>query len=163
MNKSLLVIFDIVIFMLSKKSKYAIKALVSLAKHFGEGGPLKISTIAEEEKIPRKFLESILVELRNNGLVHSKMGASGGYSLAKHPEEIVLSQIIRISGGPIAMLPCVSLNFYESCEECSNEQICGLRDVILEVREATIKILSKTSLFDIVQREVILKSKFGLN
>lgn len=110
MNKSLLVIFDIVIFMLSKKSKYAIKALVSLAKHFGEGGPLKISTIAEEEKIPRKFLESILVELRNNGLVHSKMGASGGYSLAKHPEEIVLSQIIRIYSndfaGPISINGC---------------------------------------------------------
>jgi Rrf2 family protein len=149
--------------MLSKKSKYAIKALVSLAKHFGDGTPLKISTIAEEENIPRKFLESILVELRNNGLVHSKMGATGGYTLAKHPEEIVLSHVIRISGGPIAMLPCVSLNFYESCEECPNEQICGLRDVILEVREATIKILSKTSLSDILHREEVLKNQIDLN
>ena len=147
--------------MLSKKSKYAIKALVSLAKHFGDGTPLKISTIAEEENIPRKFLEAILVELRNNGLVHSKMGASGGYSLAKHPEEIVLSHVIRISGGPIAMLPCVSLNFYERCEECVNEEICGLRDVILEVREATIKILSKTSLADLLKREELLKSKLN--
>jgi Rrf2 family protein len=145
--------------MLSKKSKYAIKALVSLAKHFGDSSPVKISTIAEEENIPRKFLEAILVELRNNGLVHSKMGALGGYTLAKHPEEIVLSQIIRISGGPIAMLPCVSLNFYETCDECPNEEICGLRDVILEVREATIKILSKTSLSDILRREKVLKSK----
>jgi Rrf2 family protein len=149
--------------MLSKKSKYAIKALVSLAKHFGDGTPLKISTIAEEENIPRKFLEAILVELRNNGLVHSKMGATGGYTLAKHPEEIVLSHVIRISGGPIAMLPCVSLNFYESCEECPNEQICGLRDVILEVREATIKILSKTSLSDILHREEVLKNQIDLN
>ena len=149
--------------MLSKKSKYAIKALVSLAKHFGDGTPLKISTIAEEENIPRKFLEAILVELRNNGLVHSKMGATGGYTLAKHPEEIVLSHVIRISGGPIAMLPCVSLNFYESCEECPNEQICGLRDVILEVREATIKILSKTSLSDILYREEVLKNQLDLN
>lgn len=145
--------------MLSKKSKYAIKALVSLAKHFGDSSPVKISTIADEENIPRKFLEAILVELRNNGLVHSKMGASGGYTLAKHPEEIVLSQIIRISGGPIAMLPCVSLNFYETCDECPNEEVCGLRDVILEVREATIKILSKTSLSDILRREKVLKSK----
>ena len=145
--------------MLSKKSKYAIKALVSLAKHFGDSSPVKISTIAGEENIPRKFLEAILVELRNNGLVHSKMGALGGYTLAKHPEEIVLSQIIRISGGPIAMLPCVSLNFYETCDECPNEEICGLRDVILEVREATIKILSKTSLSDILRREKVLKSK----
>jgi Rrf2 family protein len=149
--------------MLSKKSKYAIKALVSLAKHFGDGSPLKISTIAEEEKIPRKFLESILVELRNNGLVHSKMGASGGYTLAKHPEEIVLSHVIRISGGPIAMLPCVSLNFYERCEECVDEQICGLREVVLEVREATIKILSKTSLSDVLRREQRLKNQLGLS
>jgi Rrf2 family protein len=149
--------------MLSKKSKYAIKALVSLAKHYGEGVPLKISLIAEEENIPRKFLEAILVELRNNGLVHSKMGASGGYTLAKHPEEIVLSNIIRISGGPISMLPCVSLNFYESCEECVDEQICGLREVVLEVREATIKILSKTSLSDVLRREQRLKNQLGLS
>ena len=148
--------------MLSKKSKYAIKALVCLAKHYEEKTPLKISTIAEEENIPRKFLESILVELRNNGLLHSRMGANGGYVLAKHPEEIVLSHVIRISGGPIAMLPCVSLNFYEKCEECPTEETCGLRDVILEVREATIKILSKTSLADILKREESLKKKLGI-
>jgi Rrf2 family protein len=145
--------------MLSKKSKYAIKALVCLAKHYEEKTPLKISTIAEEEHIPRKFLEAILVELRNNGLLHSRMGASGGYLLAKHPEEIVLSHVVRISGGPIAMLPCVSLNFYEKCEECPKEETCGLRDVILEVREATIKILSKTSLADVLLREETLKKK----
>ena len=148
--------------MLSKKSKYAIKALIALAKNYGNSKPLRISTISEEEKIPRKFLEAILVELRNNGLVHSKMGASGGYYLAKHPQEIVLSQIIRISGGPIAMLPCVSLNFYETCEECANESTCGLHDVILEVREATIRILSKTSLSDMMEREENLRIKFGV-
>lgn len=148
--------------MLSKKSKYAIKALIALAKNYGNSSPLRISTISEEEKIPRKFLEAILVELRNNGLVHSKMGASGGYYLAKHPQEIVLSQIIRISGGPIAMLPCVSLNFYETCEECVNEATCGLHDVMLEVREATIRILSKTSLSDMMEREENLRYKFGV-
>lgn len=147
--------------MLSKKSKYAIKALICLAKRYDNKVPVKISEISEEEKIPRKFLEAILVELRNNGLLYSKMGANGGYLLAKHPEEIVLSHIIRISGGPIAMLPCVSLNFYEPCEECVNESTCGLRDVILEVREATIRILSKTSLSDILQREEGLKKKFS--
>jgi Rrf2 family protein len=148
--------------MLSKKSKYAIKALICLAKKYENKTLVKISEISEEEKIPRKFLEAILVELRNNGLLHSKMGANGGYTLAKHPEEIVLSHIIRISGGPIAMLPCVSLNFYESCEECVNESTCGLRDVILEVREATIRILSKTSLSDILLREETLKKKFNI-
>lgn len=148
--------------MLSKKSKYAIKALVSLAKNYGNSVPLKISQISESEKIPRKFLETIMVELRNNGLVHSKMGVNGGYYLAKHPEEIVLSHVIRISGGPIALLPCVSLNFYEPCEECVNEAFCGLRDVILEVREASLKILSKTSLSDILAREEHLMTKLKL-
>ena len=144
--------------MLSKKSKYAIKALIALAENFSTNTPMRISTISEQQKIPRKFLEAILVELRNNGMVHSKMGANGGYYLAKHPEEIVLSNIIRISGGPIAMLPCVSLNFYESCEECVNEATCGLHDVMLEVREATIRILSKTSLSDMLERENKLRT-----
>ena len=145
--------------MLSKKSKYAIKALLALAKVSEEKTPLRISKISETEKIPRKFLEAILLELRNQGFVGSKMGASGGYYLAKHPDEIMLSTIIRITGGPIAMLPCVSLNFYEPCEECVNEEVCGLRDVIKEVREASIRILSKTSLADILVREKNLEKK----
>jgi Rrf2 family protein len=145
--------------MLSKKSKYAIKALVSLAKHYDVKSKIKISTIAEEENIPRKFLEAILVELRNNGLLHSKLGANGGYYLAKHPNEIFLSQVIRISGGPIALLPCVSLNFYEKCEECENEATCGLNHVMREVRDATIQILSKTSIQDLVKREDLLKDQ----
>lgn len=145
--------------MLSKKSKYAIKALLALAKNYGDGVPLRISKISETEKIPRKFLEAILLELRNQGFVGSKMGASGGYYLSKHPDEIMLSTIIRITGGPIAMLPCVSLNFYEPCEECINEATCGLRDVVKEVREASIRILSKTSLADVLKREQLLENK----
>lgn len=148
--------------MLSKKSKYAIKALVFLARHFDNNTPMTISKIAEVEKIPRKFLEAILVELRNNGLLHSRMGSQGGYLLARRPEEIELSHIIRVSGGPIAMLPCVSLNFYERCEECSIEEACGLRNVILEVREATVKILSNTTLRDVIRREDELRKKLGL-
>lgn len=145
--------------MLPKKSKYAIKALTALARVYGEDKPRRISQISEEEKIPRKFLEAILLELRNHGLLGSKMGAQGGYYLLKHPEEIMLSTIIRLTGGPIALLPCVSLNFYEPCPECPHEDLCGLRDVVKEVREASIKILSKTSLADIILREKILKQK----
>lgn len=126
---------------------------MALAKNYKEHRPLKISEIAETEKIPRKFLEAILLQLRHEGIVDSKMGARGGYLLIKHPEEVMLSTIIRCTGGPIALLPCVSLNFYESCNECPHEQTCGLRDVVLEVREASIKILSKTSLTDILRRE----------
>src|SRR6202008_875891 len=145
--------------MLQKKTKYAIKALLALAKHYGEHRPLKISEISNSEKIPRKFLEAILLDLRKQGYVESKMGARGGYLLIKHPEEVMLSNIIRTTGGPIALLPCVSLNFYEPCVECVNEEVCGLRNVILEVREASIKILSKTSLTDLLLREKKLEKK----
>ena len=145
--------------MLQKKTKYAIKALLALAKEYKVNKPMKISVIAEKEAIPRKFLEAIMLELRHHGLVESKMGATGGYYLIKHPEEIMLSNVIRLTGGPIALLPCVSLNFYEPCAECVNEEVCGLRNVILEVREASIKILSKTSLTDILIRENKLSKK----
>jgi Rrf2 family protein len=148
--------------MLQKKTKYAIKALLALAKHYGEQRPLKISEISTQEKIPRKFLEAIMLNLKKQGYVASKMGARGGYLLLKHPEEVMLSNIIRSTGGPIALLPCVSLNFYEPCKECIGEDVCGLRDVILEVREASIKILSKTSLSDILRRENKLIKRFGL-
>lgn len=144
--------------MLSKKSKYAIKALTCLAKRYESKTLLKIATISEEEKIPKKFLEAILVELRNNGLLHSKLGANGGYYLAKHPNEIFLTTVIRLSGGPIALLPCASLNFYEACEECANEKTCGLSAVIKEVRDVTIRILAATSIADLIERETILKS-----
>ncbi|HTA62230.1 MAG TPA: Rrf2 family transcriptional regulator [Bacteroidia bacterium] len=145
--------------MLPKKSKYAIKALVFLAKKYRKNKPVRINEISEAEKIPRKFLEAILLELRKNGLLGSKMGAGGGYYLLKHPEEIMLSNVIRITGGPIALLPCVSLNFYEPCVECLHEVTCGLRDVVLQVREASIKILSKTSIEDIILREKKLEKK----
>ncbi len=145
--------------MLQKKTKYAIKALLALAKDYKENKPKRIAIIAKEEKIPRKFLEAIMLELRHHGYVDSKLGAHGGYFLAKHPEEVMLSNVIRSTGGPIALLPCVSLNFYESCNECKHEETCGLRDVALDVREASIKILSKTSLADIIKRERKLELK----
>ncbi len=145
--------------MLPKKTKYAIKALMALAKTYGQKKPQRIADIAENENIPKKFLEAILLDLRKLGMVNSKMGAHGGYYLSKHPEEIYLSNIIRFTGGPIALVPCVSLNFYEKCEECPNENNCGLRDVMLEVRDASLQILSKTSLADLVKREELLGSQ----
>lgn len=145
--------------MIPKKSKYAILALKRLAKEYRDKKLLSVATIAEEENIPRKFLEAILLQLRNEGIVGSKMGPSGGYYLVKHPDEIVLSTILRLTGGPIALLPCVSLNFYERCEECPSEELCSLHDVMLEVREASIRILSKTSLADLLLREKKLERK----
>jgi Rrf2 family protein len=114
---------------------------------------MQIQKIASEEHIPKKFLEQILLDLRNAGLLFSKKGAGGGYGLVKDPAEIFVVQVLRLTGGPVALLPCVSLNFYQRCEECSNEATCGVRDVFLEVRNATLKILSDTSIADVIRRE----------
>ncbi|MDR3695056.1 Rrf2 family transcriptional regulator [Mucilaginibacter sp.] len=138
--------------MLSKKTKYAIKALVILGKN-ADKPPMQIQKIAEGERIPKKFLEQILLDLRNAGYLYSKKGAGGGYSLNKDPKEIFLVHILRITGGPIAMVPCASLNFFHKCEECQQETTCGIRDVFIKVRDETLKILSETSIADIIEKE----------
>src|ERR1700743_3856071 len=138
--------------MLSKKTKYAIKALVVLGKN-ADKPPMQISKIAEEEKIPKKFLEQILLDMRNAGFLYSKKGAGGGYALNKDPKEIFLVSVMRITDGPIAMVPCASLNFYHKCDECQSEMTCGIRDVFIDVRDATLKILTETSIADIIARE----------
>ena len=99
--------------MLSKKSKYAIHALVYLAERDGQG-PVQIGEIADSQNIPKKFLEAILLELKNGRILNSKKGKGGGYYLQRKPEEINLTEVIRLTNGAIALLPCVSLNFYES-------------------------------------------------
>ncbi|WP_129715024.1 Rrf2 family transcriptional regulator [Pedobacter sp. SYP-B3415] len=142
--------------MLSKKTKYAIKALVALGKN-ADKPPIQISRIAEEEHIPKKFLEQILLDLRNNGFLYSKKGAGGGYSLNKPASDIYLVDVMRITDGPIAMVPCASMKFYHKCDECHDEVTCGIRNVFLDVRDATLKILSETSIADIISREGGLK------
>lgn len=142
--------------MLSKKTKYAIKALVALGKNIDKP-PMQISRIAEQERIPKKFLEQILLDLRNAGFLYSKKGAGGGYSLNKKPEEIFLVQILRITDGPVAMLPCASLNFYHKCDECEDEVTCGIRSAFIEVRDVTLNILADKSIADIISKEDQLK------
>ncbi|WP_407426387.1 RrF2 family transcriptional regulator [Arcticibacter sp.] len=143
--------------MLTKKTKYAVKALMALARNKGNS-PMLISAIAAKEQLPKKFLEAILLEMKRNGILASKKGAGGGYYLMKKAEEIKLAAIIRIIDGPIALLPCVSLNFYERCEECTSELYCGIRDVMKDVRDATLKILGETSLADMIEREDKMKA-----
>ncbi|MXV16058.1 RrF2 family transcriptional regulator [Hufsiella ginkgonis] len=138
--------------MLTKKAKYAFKALIALARNT-DNRPMLISDIARKEQLPKKFLEAILLELKRGGYLGSKKGAGGGYYLMKPAAEIKMSAIIRIIDGPIALLPCVSLNFYERCEECSNEPYCGIRDVMKDVRDATLKIIGETSIADMISRE----------
>lgn len=144
--------------MLTKKTKYAVKALMVLARN-QDNAPMLISNIAEKEKLPKKFLEAILLELKRNGFLGSKKGAGGGYYLLKPASDIKLVSVIRVIDGPIALLPCVSLNFYERCEECTDEPYCGIRDVMVDVRDATLKILGETSILDMIHREDDLAGK----
>lgn len=132
-----------------------------LAKEFG-GEPLNILSISQREKIPKKFLEQILLEMRNAGFLYSKKGAGGGYSLLKDPAEINLVHVMRLTGGPIAMLSCVSLNFYQRCDECKDEETCGIRDAFQNVRDATLKILTETSIADLLVKELELGDKFKI-
>ena len=140
--------------MLSKKTQYAFRALAHLAQEYGNG-PVRISSISIEQKIPLKFLENILVELKNAGMLESRKGKGGGYILKTSPKKINLATVIRIINGPIALLPCVSLNFYERCKDC-NEATCGMRKMMLIARDATLKVLEKKTLYDMIRDEVLL-------
>lgn len=144
--------------MLSKKAKYALQALLQLAEEY-DRGPVLIADLAEREGIPKKFLELILLELRNQGILQSKKGKGGGYFLGKPPKAITLGQVIRILDGPLAPLPCVSQTAYMKCQECRDEETCGIRLVMKQVRDATAKVLDSTSLADVAQSTAGLTSK----
>jgi len=144
--------------MLSKKCKYAIHALIYLAERYQEG-PVHIQEIAEKRNIPKKFLEAILLELRKAKILHSKKGKGGGYYLYQKPTEVNLMEIMRLMDGPIAMLPCVSLHYYERCEECRSEKTCGIRDVFIKVRDETLEILGGSTLDKILKREKAMATK----
>ncbi|MBP2830912.1 Rrf2 family transcriptional regulator [Aquimarina sp. U1-2] len=133
--------------MLSKKTKYGLKALTYIARRKCSH-PVQISEIAEQENISQKFLESILLTLRKNGFLGSKKGKGGGYYLIKEPKEIFMAAIIRVLEGPIAMLPCVSLNFYEKCDDCPDEDTCAVHSLMIEVRDNTLKVLENKTLAD---------------
>lgn len=134
--------------MLSKKTQYAFKALMYIAREENDT-PILIAEIARKENIPLKFLENILLELKKAGILDSKKGKGGGYLFKESPKKIHLARVMRLLDGPIALLPCVSLNFYERCENC-DEKNCGLRDTLILVRDATLKILEKKTVADLV-------------
>lgn len=138
--------------MLSKKAKYAINALVYLAKNQKEGA-IPISRIAEEQNIPQKFLEAILLDLRKAGILLSKKGKLGGYKLNKKPEDIHMAEVMRLFDGAIALLPCVTYKFYERCEECTDEETCGIRKVFMDIRNETVARLKAATLASIVASE----------
>ena len=138
--------------MLSKKAKYAINALVYLAQQ-PQNEPVQIRTISENENISRKFLESILLVLRNAGMVNSKKGKDGGYYLLLTPEEINMAEVMRIFYGPIALLPCVTHKYYQKCQECKDEVHCGIRDIFSDVRRETVRMLKDATLAEIIHRQ----------
>jgi Rrf2 family protein len=131
--------------MLTRKSKYGLKALLVLAEEM-DRGPMLISELADRHRMPKKFLEAILLDLKRHGLLHSKKGKGGGYFLSRDPSQITLGQVIRILDGPLALIPCVSQTAYVKCEECVDEETCGIRLAMKEVRDATAQILDNTSL-----------------
>ena len=136
--------------MLTKKTKYALRALLLLAREHGHG-PILISNVAQRESIPKKFLELILLDLKNQGVLQSKKGRGGGYFLGRAPQEISLGQVVRALDGPLAPVPCVSQTAYLKCEECKDEATCGIRILMKEVRDATARILDNTSLADVLE------------
>ena len=135
--------------MISQKAKYALRALVSLAKA-PKGEPVFISDIAEQQSIPKKFLEQILHELRNKGMVRSQVGKGGGHELARDPQDIDLLSVIRAIEGPIAPLPCLSQTAYARCEDCPDENRCGARRLMSQAYEASLFARAGTALSDAV-------------
>ncbi|MBP6182473.1 Rrf2 family transcriptional regulator [Flavobacterium sp.] len=134
--------------MLSKKTKYGIKALTFLARQEDQT-PVAIADIAKAEQISIKFLESILLLLRHSGFLGAKKGKGGGYYLIKEPKDINMAKVYRILEGPIALLPCASHNFYEKCDDCIDESLCAVRKLMMEVRDNTLMILENNTLADI--------------
>lgn len=136
--------------MLSKKTKYGIKALAFIARK-KDRKPVQTSEIAKSENISQKFLESILLELRKSGFLGSKKGKGGGYYLIKDPQDVLMTAVIRVLEGPIAMVPCVSLNYYEKCDDCPDEKACSVNRLMVQVRDSTLKVLGDNTLADVAE------------
>jgi Rrf2 family protein len=136
--------------MISQKARYALRAVVALAKSQGSGNVMVISDIATREHIPKKFLELILLDLKHHGIVDSRRGKAGGYFLSRAATEITFGEILRIIDGPIALLPCLSIIAYRRCEDCADETKCEVRRVFARVAETSRGVLDNTSIADAI-------------
>lgn len=136
--------------MLSKKTKYGLKALTYIARS-KDATTVSIGEIAKSENIPQKFLEGILLTLRKSGFLGSKKGKLGGYYLIKEPIKIKMTDIMRVLEGPIAMIPCVSLNFYEKCDDCPDELECSVHRLMIQVRDSSLHVLKNNTLADLAK------------
>lgn len=135
---------------LSRRSEYGLRALVDLTRHAADG-PVPLSTLAERDRLPAKFLEQILSSLKRAGIVRSVLGAHGGYALAADPAEVTVGRIIRLLDGALAPIGCVSLRYYEPCT-CPSEPECPLRDLMIDVRDALLGVLDRETIADLAAR-----------
>jgi Rrf2 family protein len=134
--------------MLSKKAKYGLKALLYLADQPDERTVL-IADIAAAERIPKKFLDMILLEMRNAGMLFSRKGKGGGYALALPPERISIGAVVRLLDGPLAPVACVSKSAYRPCDDCTSEEACRIRRLMGQVRDAMAGVLDNATLADL--------------
>ena len=137
--------------MLSRKSKYGLRALLALAREAGHG-PILIAELASREAIPKKFLEAILLELKRHGVVQSQKGKGGGYFLQRAPADVTFGEVIRVLEGTLAMVPCASETAQTKCVECVDEQTCGVRLAMKDAREATARVFDHATLADVNAR-----------
>ena len=137
--------------MLSQKAKYALQAVLILAEAW-DNESLQIADIAERRRLPKRFLEQILLDLKHNGLVISRRGKNGGYGLIRPPGKITFAQVVRVIDGPIAPLPCLSTIAYQACDDCEDEAACAIRRVFARVHAATLDVLENTTLADAVSQ-----------
>ena len=144
--------------MLSQKAKYALKALLVLAES-GEDELLQAGEIAEQQNIPKKFLDLILLELRRHGLVDSRRGKKGGYLLGRPADSIMIGDIVRVVDGPLAPIPCASVTAYRRCPDCRDERACAVRRIMREVRDAAAHILDHKSLADVAAEKPAKRTK----
>jgi Rrf2 family protein len=145
--------------MLSSKGKYAVRAATTLAERFSHDGWTPTFEIAEREHIPRKFLEAILVQLRDGGVVESRRGAQGGHRLSRDPTTISVADIIRIIDGPLALTPCASVTRFRACTDCEDMKSCRMQHLMREARDAVANVLENFSLFKLSQEDATSETK----
>lgn len=144
--------------MISMKTKYALKALAALAETRNRGA-VQIADLAKSENIPRKFLEAILLALRNQGILASRKGPGGGYALSTDPAALTIGKVIRVFEGDLSPVPCLSDTSPAKCPECIDMQTCGTRLVMADVKRAVIAVLDQTTLADMIERSETARKK----
>ena len=149
--------------MITQKMKYALKALLVLADEAAKPrpDPLTIEVIAKRSDAPKRFLEHILLDLRNAGIIASTRGRSGGYQLIQTPAEVSISELLRLIDGPIAPLPCLSRSAYQRCQDCTDEQTCRIRRVFADVFWTYLVIIDSLTLADMLRSGVVTEQVLG--